>query len=63
MLEKLEIINTCIHCDSCHDICPENAIYANKDSYVIDNSLCIQCGFCLEVCPVESIKLIPNTEQ
>ena len=60
MLEKLEINNTCISCDACRLICPENSIITDGTIFAIDNSSCTQCGLCIEVCPVDSIKIKPN---
>lgn len=57
MLEKLEINNSCVPCDACRRICPENAIYTNGTEYVLDNWSCTQCGLCIEVCPVNAIKI------
>lgn len=62
MLEKLEINNSCVPCASCTDICPEKAIYAQTDLFVINNSACTQCGLCLQVCPVDAIKLISKKQ-
>ena len=57
MLEKLEINNTCISCDTCRIVCPEKSIYTNGEVYEIDPWSCTQCGICIEVCPVDSIKI------
>ena len=56
MLDKLEINNNCVPCDSCSRICPEKAIYSNGQDYAIDISSCILCGLCIEVCPVDAIR-------
>lgn len=58
MLEKLEINNTCVSCDSCYILCPEKAVYTNGKEYVIDNWSCTVCGICIEACPSDSIKII-----
>ncbi|MAX65352.1 MAG: 4Fe-4S binding protein [Bacteriovoracaceae bacterium] len=60
MLEKIEINNTCISCDSCRLICPENSINTDGKKYAIDQWSCVRCGICIEVCPNESIKIIPQ---
>mgnify|MGYP001412697554 CR=1 FL=1 len=62
MLEKLEINNTCISCDSCFQICPEKAVLTNGVDYAIDDWSCTLCGVCVEICPSESIKLIKNSK-
>lgn len=56
MLEKLEINNVCIACDTCREICPENSIITNNSIYVIDNWSCTRCELCIQVCPVDCIK-------
>lgn len=57
MLEKLEINNTCISCDTCRVVCPESSIYTDGESYTIDPWSCTMCGICIELCPVDSIKI------
>ncbi len=57
MLEKIEINNTCISCDSCRLICPMNSIITDGENYAIDQWSCIKCGICIEVCPNDSIKI------
>ncbi|MEX0799508.1 MAG: 4Fe-4S binding protein [Bacteriovoracaceae bacterium] len=56
MIKKLEINNTCISCDSCRLICPENAIVTDGKEYAIDPWSCTRCHMCVEVCPVDCIK-------
>lgn len=58
MLEKLEINNTCISCDNCRLICPENAVITDGTNYAIDQWGCTTCGLCIEICPPNSIKII-----
>ncbi len=58
MLEKLEINNTCIQCDGCRLICPENSVITDGHLFAIDEWSCTQCGLCIEVCPSDSIKII-----
>lgn len=60
MLEKLEINNSCVPCNACYNICPENSVFTDGEKYVIDNWSCTQCGLCIEVCPVDAIKIKPN---
>ncbi|HQP36432.1 MAG TPA: YfhL family 4Fe-4S dicluster ferredoxin [Polyangiaceae bacterium] len=49
----------CIQCAACAPECPNDAIRADQDSFVIDPSLCTECvAFydqprCLSLCPVE----------
>lgn len=56
MIKNLEINKTCISCDSCRLICPENSIITDGQEYAIDSWSCTQCGLCIEVCPVNCIK-------
>lgn len=58
MLNFLEINNTCVACDACRSICPEDAIISNGKEFAIDQWSCTLCLLCLEVCPVDCIKLI-----
>jgi Pyruvate/2-oxoacid:ferredoxin oxidoreductase delta subunit len=60
MTEIFQISKTCISCDSCRLICPENSIITNGREYAIDSWSCTLCGICTEVCPVDCIKLIEN---
>jgi ferredoxin len=49
----------CINCGACEPECPNDAISAGDDIYLIDPNLCTECvGFfeqesCQAVCPVE----------
>ncbi len=45
----------CISCGACEAECPEEAISAGDDTYVIAADKCTDCGSCVEVCPVEAI--------
>lgn len=63
MLKNLEINNTCISCDSCRTICPENSIITDGKNYAIDTWSCITCGLCLEVCPSDSIKEVTSKRE
>lgn len=59
MVPYLEINSTCIECDNCRAICPENAVLkAHEGGYVIETFACTLCGLCLEVCPVDCIRTI-----
>ncbi|MBN1259122.1 MAG: 4Fe-4S binding protein [Anaerolineae bacterium] len=49
------ITDECIMCGSCAAECPEEAIDAGDDKYVINQDLCIQCKSCMDVCPTEAI--------
>ncbi len=52
------ITDDCINCGACEPECPNDAIYAGDETYVIEPALCTECvGFhtresCQAVCPV-----------
>jgi ferredoxin len=54
-----KITTDCINCGACEPECPNDAISAGDDVYVINPELCTECvGFfdheaCQAVCPVE----------
>lgn len=41
----------CIHCLSCVEACPQQALEARSQGIVIDMKRCDLCGKCAEVCP------------
>ena len=55
----LKITEECINCDVCEPECPNEAISAGEEYYVIDPNRCTECvghfdtPQCVEVCPVE----------
>ena len=49
-----KITDECIACGSCADECPNDAITAGDDKYIIDENICIECGTCNSVCPVDA---------
>lgn len=49
----------CCGCTACYAICPQNAIYMQKDQEgfeypEIDEEKCCNCGICIKVCPTKS---------
>ena len=62
----LMITDECINCDVCEPECPNDAISAGEEIYVIDAALCTECighheaSQCVEVCPVDCILLNPE---
>jgi len=62
----LIITDDCINCDVCEPECPNNAISAGEEIYIIDPNLCTECvghfdePQCQQVCPVECIPNDPN---
>jgi ferredoxin len=57
----LRITDHCINCDVCEPVCPNRAISAGEEYYVIAPHLCTECvghhdkPQCVVVCPVECI--------
>jgi ferredoxin len=62
----LMITEECINCDVCEPECPNGALSAGDDIYVIDPGQCTECvghfaaPQCIEVCPVECIVQDPD---
>jgi ferredoxin len=62
----LKITDQCINCDVCEPECPNGAISAGEEIYVIDPKKCTECvghfdaPQCREVCPVDCIPLDPD---
>ena len=62
----LMITDACINCDVCEPECPNDAIAAGEEIYVIDPLKCTECvghfdkPQCQIVCPVDCI---PNDPQ
>lgn len=65
----LMITDACINCDVCEPECPNGAISAGIEIYVIDPDRCTECvghfdaPQCREVCPVDCIPLDPGREE
>ena len=62
----LMINEDCINCDVCVSECPNEAISAGPDTFVIDAAKCTECvgaedePQCMLVCPAECI--VPNPD-
>lgn len=63
---SLIITDDCINCDVCEPECPNGAISAGEEIYVIDPNLCTECvghfdePQCVQVCPVACIPRHPG---
>ncbi len=61
----LTITDECIYCDVCEPECPNEAISAGDDIYIIDPNKCTECvghydePQCQQVCPVDCIPVDP----
>lgn len=66
---SLKILDTCVNCDVCEPVCPNQAISLGEEYYLIDPALCTECvghhdePQCVEVCPVECIITDPEHEE
>ena len=62
----LIITDECINCDVCEPECPNDAISAGEEIYMIDADRRTECvghhevSQCVEVCPVDCIVLNPD---
>jgi ferredoxin len=62
----LMITEECINCDVCEPECPNGALAAGDDTYVINPAQCTECvghfssPQCVEVCPVDCIVQDPD---
>ena len=61
----LKILDTCVNCDVCAPVCPNQAIALGAVIYEIEPARCTECvghfdaPQCVEVCPVECIIVDP----
>ncbi len=65
----LIITDECINCGACEPECPNDAITAGDEIYVIDVVKCTECvghfdaSQCVEVCPVDCCVPDPNNKE
>ncbi len=65
----LKITEDCINCAVCEPECPNNAISAGDEIFVIDVDKCTECvghfdeSQCIEVCPVDCIIVDPDHKE
>lgn len=65
----LKITEDCINCDVCEPVCPNEAISAGNDIYVINPTLCTECvghfdePQCVEICPANCIPKDENWQE
>ena len=62
----LKILDTCVNCDVCEPVCPNQAIALGAVIYEIAPARCTECvghfdtPQCVDVCPVECIIIDPE---
>lgn len=65
----LKITTDCINCDVCEPVCPNEAMSAGDDIYVINPNLCTECvghydtPQCVDICPVDCIPKDPDYDE
>lgn len=56
---SLSIVDCCVNCWACYDVCPSQAIYESKPHFLIDAKKCTECEGdhalpqCASICPIE----------
>ena len=51
----MKIVEECINCGACEPECPNQAITAGDDIYIVDPEKCTGCTVCARNCPVDAI--------
>ena len=49
------ITDTCIGCETCGAVCPQNCIDFSSTPAAIQQEHCLHCGNCMDVCPVKAV--------
>lgn len=55
----LKIVDSCVNCYACYDVCPSNAIYQSSPHFKINARKCTECEDdyaqpqCASICPIE----------
>lgn len=57
-----KIVDKCIACGKCVEICPRQVIEIENKKAKPDYSGCIRCYCCHEVCPVQAIELVKRSK-
>lgn len=50
------ITDSCIGCQSCVAVCPQQCILTGSIPLVIDQAHCLRCGNCMEACPAGAVE-------
>lgn len=55
----LKIVESCVNCWACYDVCPSNAIFKSSPHFKINPNKCTECEDdythpqCASICPIE----------
>lgn len=55
----LKIVDSCVNCYACYDVCPSEAIYQSSPHFKINARKCTECEGdyaqpqCASICPIE----------
>lgn len=52
------IQSKCIHCGTCVNICPNEALSIRENSVVLDDERCLVCGLCAQECSTKAISIV-----
>ena len=56
---SLSIVDSCVNCWACYDVCPSDAIFQSSPHFKIDAKKCTECEGdyahpqCATICPIE----------
>lgn len=62
----LSIVESCVNCWACVDVCPSNAIHMGASHFNIDSRKCTECDGdhadpqCASICPIEGAILLAD---
>ena len=50
----------CVHCGSCVGVCPTEALFMERPSYLVryDEGKCIACELCVLACPTHAMEAV-----
>lgn len=58
-LTKFQILwdsKKCIHCNTCINVCPYDAISSYNEHIYFNSNKCIECKLCIQTCPTKSLE-------
>ena len=53
-------LKSCKACGICEEVCPDNSVYEEDETYCIDYDYCKGCGLCAYECPTDAIEMVPE---